>query len=182
MVMRFLFTLLLLVLPVTLLAEDMMIENFEIQPETRWRFFTDGVMGGVSSGQVAFVREGTQVHAHMTGKVSTENNGGFIQMRMDLSRGAPETATGVRLVVRGNNQRYFLHLRTSGTLLPWQYYQSGFEVTNEWTEVRLSLQSFEPSGRMLRAVPIAKSVRSLAVVAYGRDHSAEIDVREIEFY
>ena len=41
-------------LPSPLIAEDNMIENFESQPETRWRFFADTVMGDVSSGQVAF--------------------------------------------------------------------------------------------------------------------------------
>lgn len=180
--MRRLIALLFLIAPMTALAGNIMIENFEIQPETRWRFFTDGVMGGVSSGQVAFVRENEQVHARMTGKVSTENNGGFIQMRMELPDGAPENVTGVHLIVRGNDQRYFVHLRTSGTVLPWQYYQAGFEATGDWAEVRLPLDSFERSGRLLRAVPIGDSIRSIAVVAYGRDHEAEIDVREVGFY
>ena len=176
----FLLSLWLLPLPTT--AEDIMIENFELQPETRWRFFTDGVMGGVSTGQVTFLKEGNQTYAHMTGNVSTENNGGFIQMRMDLPDGAPEDATGVRLIVRGNHQTYFVHLRTSGTVLPWQYYQAGFNVTGEWGEVHLPFNAFKRSGRLLRAVPRAVSLKSIAVVAYGRDHKADIDVREVGFY
>ena len=67
--------LLILVAPFAVIAEDIMIENFELQPETRWRFFTDSVMGGVSSGQVAFLEEAGQTYAQMTGRVSTENNG-----------------------------------------------------------------------------------------------------------
>ncbi len=180
--MRRLFLILLLTAPMAALAGTAMIENFELQPEKRWRFFTDRVMGGVSSGQVAFVRDGEQVYARMTGRVSTENNGGFIQIRMELPDGAPENVTGVRLVVRGNDQRYFVHLRTRGTRLPWQYYQAGFETAGDWTEVRLPLDSFDRSGRLLRATPIAHSIRSVAVVAFGRDHAAEIDVREVGFY
>ena len=179
---RTLVVLVALVTPPASLAEENRIENFEIEPEARWRFFTDGVMGGVSSGQVAFIREEGTTHAHMTGRVSTENNGGFIQMRMDLSDGAPDGTTGVRLVVRGNDQRYFVHLRTSGTVLPWQYYQAGFDATRDWAEIRLPFDSFERSGRMLRAAPLAESLKSVAVVAYGRDHDAEIDVREVGFY
>ena len=118
----------------------------------------------------------------MTGNVSTENNGGFIQMRLELEDGAPEDATGVRLVVRGNGQRYFVHLRTNGTVLPWQYYQAGFDVTGRWTEIRLPFDAFKRSGRLLRSVPRPVSLTSVAVVAYGRDHAAEIDVREIGFY
>ena len=83
--------LVLLLLPLTAMAEDIMIETFEVQPETRWRFFTDGVMGGVSRGQVTFPQEDGQVYARMTGRVSTENNGGFIQAALDLApRFAPD--------------------------------------------------------------------------------------------
>ena len=105
------------------------IEDFTMQPETRWRFFTDQVMGGVSTGGVAFAEEDGTSFARMTGHVSTANRGGFIQMRLDLASPPPEGTTGVRLIVRGNAQRYFVHLRTGGTLLPWQYYQADFDVT-----------------------------------------------------
>ena len=96
------------------LADETMIEDFTMQPETRWRFFTDAVMGGVSSGQVVFAQENGQPHARMTGRVSTANRGGFIQMRHDLASPPPEGTIGVRLVVRGNDQRYFVHLRYGG--------------------------------------------------------------------
>ncbi|OZA12972.1 MAG: NADH ubiquinone oxidoreductase, partial [Rhodobacterales bacterium 17-64-5] len=152
------------------------------RPETRWQFFTDQVMGGVSTGGVVFVQNDGESFARMTGQVSTENRGGFIQMRLELTAPPPEGTTGVRLVVRGNSQRYFVHLRTGGTVLPWQYYQAGFEVTETWTEVRLPLAEFTASGGMLRSVPRAESLTSVAVVAYGRDHDALIEVREVGFY
>lgn len=159
-----------------------MVEDFKVQPETRWRFFADTVMGGVSTGQVDFVQEDGQTHAHLTGRVSTENNGGFIQIRLDLPDPPPEGTAGVRLIVRGNEQQYFVHLRTKGTLLPWQYYQAGFMVTRDWAEVRLPFDTFVRSGALLRAVPRAGSLTSIGIVAYGRDHDAEIDVREVGFY
>ncbi|SLN74807.1 Complex I intermediate-associated protein 30 (CIA30) [Roseisalinus antarcticus] len=153
-----------------------------MQPETRWRFFTDQVMGGVSTGGVTFAQEDGLNFARMTGRVSTANRGGFIQMQLDLVGPPPEDTTGVRLMVRGNDQRYFVHLRTGGTLLPWQYYQAGFEVSESWTEVRLPLVAFTASGALLRSVPKPGSLSSVAVVAYGRDHDARIDVREVGFY
>jgi Complex I intermediate-associated protein 30 (CIA30) len=158
------------------------IEDFTMQPETRWRFFTDQVMGGMSTGGVAFAQENGTSFARMTGRVSTANRGGFIQMRLDLTSPPPEGTTGVRLIVRGNGQRYFLHLRTGGTFLPWQYYQAGFDVTESWNEVRLPLDAFKASGALLRGVPDPASLTSVAVVAYGRDHDAQIDVREVGFY
>ena len=163
-------------------ADAAVIEEFEMQPETRWRFFSDAVMGGVSSGKLVFAEEDGQSHARMTGRVSTANRGGFIQMRRDLDSPPPEGTTGVRLVVRGNDQRYFVHLRTAGTVLPWLYYQAGFDVTRSWSEVRLPLDAFDASGALLRATPRPRSLRSVAVVAFGRDHEAEIEVREVGFY
>jgi hypothetical protein len=86
------------------------------------------------------------------------------------------------LILRGNDQRYFVHLRTGGTLLPWQYYQAGFEVSESWSEVRLPMEAFTASGAFLRTAPKPGSLASIAVVAYGRDHAARIDVREVGFY
>lgn len=163
-------------------ADEIMLDRFEGQPETRWRFFTDGVMGGVSSGGVTFLEEDGRPFARMTGEVSTANNGGFIQMRLDLPEPPPGDAEGVRLVVRGNDQRYFVHLRTRGMVVPWQYYQAGFDVAGSWAELRLPFSAFKASGRLLRAAPRAGSLTSVGIVAYGRDHSARIDVREIGFY
>ncbi len=134
-------------------AEAPMLETFQNHPETRWRFFADTVMGGVSTGKVDFVEEGAVGYARLTGTVSTRNNGGFIQIRMALPTTPPSDATGVRAVVRGNGQDYFVHLRTSGTMLPWQYYQAGFAAPRDWTEIRLPFTAFKPSGSLLRAVP-----------------------------
>ena len=75
-----------------------------------------------------------------------------------------------------------MHLRTSGTVLPWQYYQAGFEVTQEWSEVRLPFTDFKASGRLLRTVPRPESLKSVGIVAFGREHEAEIDVREVSYY
>lgn len=162
--------------------ESALIKDLTMQPETRWRFFTDQVMGGISTGGITFALDKGETFARMTGQVSTANRGGFIQMRLDLDTPPPEGTTGVRLVVRGNGQRYFIHLRTTGTLLPWQYYQAGFDVTDSWSQVHLPLAAFEASGPLLRRVPAAGNLTSVAVVAYGRDHAALIDVRHVGFY
>ena len=164
------------------MANDSLIDDFRGDPAARWRFFSDTVMGGVSTGKVAILSEDGARFARMTGEVSTANNGGFIQMRIDLAEGMAKEATGVRLVARGNDQRYFVHLRTGGTVLPWQYYQAGFDVTGAWSEFRVPFAAFRPSGRLLRKTPRAEALTSVGIVAYGRDHAARIDVSEIGFY
>jgi hypothetical protein len=163
-------------------SREAAIADFRMTPDARWQFFTDQVMGGVSTGGVVFAQEDGTPFARMTGRVNTANRGGFIQMRLDLASPPPDGTTGVRLVVRGNDQRYFVHLRTSGTFLPWQYYQAGFAVTEGWTEVRLPFEAFAPSGALMRRVPRPASLTSVAVVAYGRDHDARIDVQSVGFY
>ncbi len=163
-------------------AEGTFTETFETAPEARWDYVADTVMGGVSTGELTFLSEGDTTFARMTGRVSTDNNGGFIQFRHKLADGPGAEVTGVRLLVRGNGDRYFVHLRTRGTLLPWQYYQAEFPTTKGWSEVRLPLTAFKPSGAMLRAMPAAKSINSVGVVAYGRDHAARVDVSEVGFY
>ena len=44
------------------------------------------------------------------------------------------------------------------------------------------MTAFAASGAFLRGVPRVSSLASLAVVTYGRDHDALIDIRHMEFY
>jgi len=167
---------------VTAKADERMIENFTSNPETRWIFFTDQVMGGVSNGETAFVREGNESYVRLKGQVSTENNGGFIQVRTKLENRIPQSAQGIVLTVRGNDKEYFLHVRTPWTVLPWQYYQASFQTTSDWKEVRIPFDSFKPSGRMLPTSLGPQSIRSIGVVAYGRNHDADVSVASVSSY
>lgn len=163
-------------------ADKALTEDFSQSPETRWNYVADTVMGGVSSGQARFLSEGDVDFAQLTGTVSTENNGGFIQVRRKLKNRPTADTSGVRLLVRGNGEQYYVHLRTSGTVLPWQYYQAAFTTSKQWTEIRLPLSAFKASGAMLRSTPVPDRITSLGIVAYGRDHNAHVDVSEIGFY
>ena len=162
-------------------AEEPM-RDYTPPPPSQWSYLSDQVMGGVSQGQARVEGSGAQAYLHLTGDVSTKNRGGFIQSRVDLPRPFPTDAQGIVLRVRGNGERYFVHLRTSGTLLPWQFYQAGFDTSGDWTEVRIPFTAFKPSGRLLRKTPRASSVTSLGVVAYGRDHQADLSARWVGIY
>lgn len=164
------------------MAEERLIDDFSKAPEQQWRFIADSAMGGVSVGSVMFTSENGVYYAQLAGNVSTDNNGGFIQIRKKLDSPPSTSVTGIKMTVRGNNQKYFLHLRTSGTILPWQYYQAGFNVTGRWTEVRIPLTGFQSSGGMLAKAPTPQSLRSVALVAFGRDHNADVQISEISFY
>jgi hypothetical protein len=66
-------------------------------------------------------------------------------------RAAARGHAGVRLVVRGNGERYFVHLRTSASVRPWQFHQAGFDTDGGLAEVRLPFEAFRPSGGSPRA-------------------------------
>jgi hypothetical protein len=156
--------------------------QISLADKTRWAYFSDQVMGGVSEGRAAFEQSGGQTVLRLTGKVSTANNGGFIQARTKLEGPLPANATGVVLSVRGNDQPYFVHLRTTRTLLPWQFYQATFNATATWSEVRIPFTAFTPYGSFLGKTFNTTSVRSIAIVAFGRDHTADLSVRAVGFY
>lgn len=153
-------------------------DNLVTDPATPWRYVSDRVMGGVSEGGA----ETSAGAIRLAGRVSTENRGGFIQVRADLGAALPEEVAGVEVEARGNGERYFVHLRTRGLVLPWQYYQAGFGTGAEWRRVRLPLSAFRASGPLMRATPRAEDVTSIGLVAYGRDHVAELEVRRVAFY
>jgi len=159
---------------------QVVIDDFNQYSISRWQFVSDQVMGGVSTGDVDFVLDGDDVVAHMIGSVSTENNGGFIQFRRTIS--LPDALTGIRLRVRGNNQRYFVHIRTGGTVLPWQYYSAEFFASENWEDIVLPFKNFSRSSRWLNRILEPSMVRSLGIVAYGRDHQADIQVSKLEGY
>jgi hypothetical protein len=170
-----------LILPAQTHAEDAMIE-LPLSDQSRWTYFSDQVMGGVSEGRATFERVDDQTVLHLTGMVSAANRGGFIQARSKLDAPLPATTQGVILNVRGNDQTYFIHLRTTRTLLPWQFYQASFEVSDSWEEVRIPFDKFAPYGRFLRQSFDVEAIRSLAVAAFGRDHNADLSVRAVGFY
>jgi hypothetical protein len=84
--------------------------------------------------------------------------------------------------VGGKPQNYFVRLRTRGTVLPWPYYQAAFEISEQWQTVRLPLDQFAPSGDWLSRAIKPASIRSIGVVALGRDHTADIKIAEVGFF
>ena len=65
-------------------CDEKMNDFFDNNPEKRWIFFADTVMGGKSSGKVVFRNQNGMNYAHLSGTVTTENNGGFIQIRKKI--------------------------------------------------------------------------------------------------
>ena len=157
--------------------------NFCEDKSDKWCFVSDKVMGGVSEGSFQTIVEGNDAHYNMQGNVSTENNGGFLQFRTKISNHPKNKLyKGIRIQVRGNNEEYAVHIRTKYLLLPWQYYESTFTATDEWQVVEIPLKNFVKSNFYQPSNISSSDIKTLGIVAIGRDFQANIDLRYIELY
>jgi hypothetical protein len=162
----------------------MMLEVWPANPRLRWRLVTDAVMGGVSRGALAMEALEGREAALMRGDVNTDNNGGFIQIALDL---APDgrsfdagAFTGLEVDVFGNGESYGAHLRTLGMTRPQQSFRQGFVATRKWQTVRLPFLEFTPH-RI--DIPLdANRIKRIGLVAIGREFTAHLAVARLAFY
>ncbi len=76
-----------------LILDDRSRDDLVSSVGTTWRRVADTVMGGVSSGRLqATVMEGRPC-LRLTGRVSLDNDGGFLQMSLDLNPAGELDAT-----------------------------------------------------------------------------------------
>lgn len=150
---------------------------------TSWRLVSDTVMGGVSGGRLEPAVVDGRPCIRLTGQVSLENKGGFLQASLDLGPDAILNAsghTGVELTVRGNGEVYNLHLRTADTRIVWQSYRASFQAGPEWRTVRLPFSEFRPY-RIDRPLDL-RHLRRLGVVAIGREMEVDLCVAAVGLY
>ena len=157
----------------------MLLEDFSNAPETRWIYVADTVMGGVSRGQIAFGRDGDRHFVRLTGRVSTDNNGGFIQVRSRLERPLASGLTALRLQVRGNGATYHVFLRSVHGFRPWHSYRASFVAGADWHEVILPFAGFERSRDELPPSIVSDEVTGIGLLGYGADYDADVSVASI---
>ncbi|CAN5239272.1 CIA30 family protein [soil metagenome] len=129
-------------------ADDRVLADFRAAESggRDWRIVDDGVMGGLSKGNVSFTEADTMV---FQGEVSLENNGGFSSVRsgtVDLDLGDDQS---VKLRVKGDGRTYQLRFTTDARYRDDAVaFKAEFPTAaGEWTEVELPLDSFTGSWR-----------------------------------
>ena len=161
------------------------IDDFTDNPEKRWQFYTDPVMGGVSEGGASVRSDSEGPYVRLEGSVSTANNGGFIQIRTNVSDKSKD-AKGILLKVRGNGENYYIHVNTNETIfLPQQYrfyYQASFPTSKYWSEVKIPFSTFKRSSTQISEYFNGKNLRTIGLLAYGRDHNALLEIKYLSFY
>ena len=167
-------------------AENTLSFPFNADSGKYWQYVSDQVMGGVSAGQVTLEQDGEMYYARLTGNVSTKNNGGFIQVRanvsFDNSKKDGNNLQGVRLNVRGNGETYYIHMRTNDSWSPSDYYFATFKADSDWQMINLPFDNFQRRRGSNEKTLDAKNITSFGIVAYGRDYTSDVSVSTIEFY
>lgn len=146
-----------------------------------WLPFSDQVMGGVSEVNFYKLKEQGLSFYRLEGNVSTENNGGFIQFRSEVDF-KNSNFSGIRLKTRGNNEEYYVFIRTPATVLPWNYYSASFQVSKEWQSIEIPFSDFKKSSFILPGKVKSSKIRSIGIVAFGKDHYAQVDIGKVELY
>ena len=170
-----------IILTTTVLALGVGMGSAENLVKTQsWAYIADTVMGGVSEGYAGYVEEGASIR--LSGKVSTKNNGGFIQVRTSITPVGLKGKKGIRIQVKGINEIYNIHLRNGSSRLPWQYYAAEFMAPDNWVTIELPFSNFQKSSTFMKTKLDPTSLKSLGVVAYGREYIADIHIKMIELY
>ena len=167
----------------------MIIDDFSQPPPlasigTRWQLFTDQVMGGVSHGNLSHETVAGRSAIRMRGDVSLANNGGFVQISLDLAPagGSIEAGgfDGIEIDVLGPREEYSLHLRTADTVRPWQSYLQSFRAFESWQRLQLPFGTFV--GHRIDVPLDLTKLRRIGLVAIGRAFTADLSLSRIAFY
>jgi hypothetical protein len=172
----------------TMLITSPIVDDLSREPPmatigTSWRIFTDQVMGGVSDGTMSRELVAGRPAIRMRGNVSLENNGGFVQISLDLDPdgNAVDASSwqGIAVDVFGNGESYAVHLRTADLSRPWQSYRQSFKADPEWRTVELRFKDFVPHRT---DVPLnIRRLKRIGIVAIGRPFEADVSVGGVRF-
>lgn len=166
----------------TMIIDDRSSGDLHSNLGTQWRLVTDNVMGGISEGQLTLYSHQTKDCLRIQGNVTTENNGGFVQIALPLSDDVFDASAydGIEIEVSGNGEVYNIHLRTDDLWFPWQSYRSSFTASTDWQAYRIPFSELEKYKTFTRFDK--KQLTRVAMVAIGRDFEADLCLASIRLY
>jgi monofunctional biosynthetic peptidoglycan transglycosylase len=113
-----------------------------------WQTVNDGVMGGVSEGNVKV----TATTLEFFGTLSLENNGGFTSVRTKAKALGLEDGDTLVARVRGDGRAYSLNLYVNKRMMAFSYRAAVQTKKDSWIEVQVPLDTFEATsfGQVVR--------------------------------
>ncbi len=155
-----------------------------VAKNAQWRGFSDRVMGGISTGQLDQDTTGGKSCLRLSGDVTTDSGGGFIQMALYLGDGRAgfdaSAYAGIELLVYGNDEDYNLHLRTADTYWYEQSYRATFSAPSRWQRVRVPWSEFAPN--RIDAPLDTASINRIGILGWMRKFRADVSLAELALY
>jgi uncharacterized surface protein with fasciclin (FAS1) repeats len=104
-----------------------------------WQIVLDGVMGGLSTGDIS-VENGS---LFFTGKTSLKNNGGFSSIRASMDSNDMDAFDAIQLRVRGDGRTWIFGTRGSNSMGANSYWSRFETKKNEWIKVTIPINEME---------------------------------------
>jgi NADH dehydrogenase [ubiquinone] 1 alpha subcomplex assembly factor 1 len=147
-----------------------------------WAHINDGVMGGVSSGEMV-AGDG---YATFRGTVSFDNNGGFSSVRSRVVVHDLSAFDGLVVRVRGDGKRYGFRLKIDASFDGVSYQVEITPPAGEWTEIAVPFSDFVPvyRGRLVEDHPALDPSRiaTFGLLIGRQEGPFRIDVASIRAY
>lgn len=132
----------LLLLFFTMNAEQIIFDFSKDTDISSWKVIDDVVMGGESSGNFTINSGGNAV---FYGKVSLQNNGGFSSVRHQFSQKSINSATKIKVRLKGDGNTYQLRIKKSKN--DYFSYVATFQTNNSWETIEIHLSEMQPKFR-----------------------------------
>ena len=143
-----------------------------------WQVRDDGVMGGLSKGNITRDPAG---YAVFSGQVSLENDGGFssVQTNFEPIEVSQYKQAVIRLKGDGKNYRFIVQSAKDAR----HYYTAEFPTTGDWEEIRIPLRSMVPVRRGDRLdlpnYPAETMAQARFMIANARAESFQLEIASI---
>jgi hypothetical protein len=168
-------------------TDDLTLSSFTqgyVKPGIEWRGFSDRVMGGISTAELESANVAGKSCIRLTGSVTRESNGGFVQMALYFGGENEEfnasAYKGVELLIYGNNENYNLHVRTADCGWYDESYRMTFFAEPSWQKVRVPWNAFE-ANKVAIALDSSKLQR-IAILGWMREFEADVSLAQISLY
>jgi hypothetical protein len=155
-----------------------------LAPGVGWRGFSDRVMGGISDAQFGRDLIAGRRCVRLTGRVTRESGGGFVQMALYLGarrqRFDGSAWRGLECDVFGNDEDYNLHVRTTDCGWFDDSYRATFSAPARWTTLRLAWDSLQPNSVRVPLNPAR--LERIALLGWMREFEADIALASLSLY
>ena len=157
--------------------------HFDTNMDSPWTPLNDGVMGGLSEGQITL----TDSSMRWMGQTRLENNGGFASVRSPWGHTNLQGMSGVVIRCKGQGGAFKLTLETSQRWwMPYAY--ASFTPSGDWQDIVLTAEDFSWSqaqmGDLKKVSPSRELSDVLRVGLMKYDGTAQpfdLEIASIEF-